>query len=73
MSKCRMWTKKPLARKWILVQTPFSYYTLNLERKKENLMPTGRYLFIPFLRAKSQMSQTKNRPSKKSHKKDQQD
>ena len=33
-------------------------------------MPSERYLFIPFLRSKSQMGQTKNRSSKKSHKKD---
>ena len=26
--------KKPLSRKWIFVQTPFSHSTLNLERKK---------------------------------------
>ena len=32
-------------------------------------MPTGRYFFIPFLRMKSQMGTTKNRSSKKSHKK----
>ena len=30
-------------------------------------MPAGRYLFIPFLRTKSEMVQTKNRSSKKSH------
>ena len=29
-----MWTKKPLARKRIFVQTPFSHSTLNLEQKK---------------------------------------
>ena len=32
-------------------------------------MPAGRYLFIPFLRTKSQKRQTKNRSSEKSHKK----
>ena len=31
-------------------------------------MPSERYLFIPFLRTKSQMGQTKNRSSQKSHK-----
>ena len=30
-------------------------------------MPAGRYLLIPFLRTKSEMGQTKNRSSKKSH------
>ena len=33
-------------------------------------MPAGRYLFIPFLRTKSQMHKTKNWSSEKSHKKD---
>ena len=33
-------------------------------------MPAGRYLFIPFLRTKSQMRQTKNWSSEKLHKKD---
>ena len=33
-----------------------------------NLMPAGRYLFISFLRTKSQMGQTKNRSSEKLHK-----
>ena len=32
-------------------------------------MPAGRYLFIPFLRTKSQKRQTKNWSSEKSHKK----
>ena len=32
-------------------------------------MPAGRYLFIPFLRTKSQKRQTKNRSSEKPHKK----
>ena len=31
------------------------------EKLKEHLMPAGRYLFIPFLRTKSQKRQTKNR------------
>ena len=30
-------------------------------------MPTGRYMFIPFLRTKSQMGQTKNRSNENSH------
>ena len=33
-----------------------------------DLMPSGRYLFILFLRTQSQMSQMKNRSSEKSHK-----
>ena len=32
-------------------------------------MPAGRYLFIPFLRTKSQKRQSKNRSSEKSDKK----
>ena len=35
--------KKPLARKWIFVQTPFSHSTLNLERK--NFTPQNHSLF----------------------------
>ena len=35
-----------------------------------HLMPTGRYLCIPFLRTKSQMVQTKHWSSENSHKKD---
>ena len=30
-------------------------------RLQENLMPSGRYLFIPFLRTKNQICQAKNR------------
>ena len=41
-----------------------------LREQLGNLMPAGRYLFISFLRTKSQMGQTKNRSSEKSHKKD---
>ena len=44
-----------------------SHTCLRAERHLENLMASGRYLFIPFLRTKSQMGQTKNRSSKKSH------
>ena len=32
-------------------------------------MPAGHYLFIPFLRTKSQKREKKNRSSKKSHRK----
>ena len=39
------------------------------ERLYEHLMPSGRYLFIPFLRAKSPMDPTKNRSRENSHKK----
>ena len=42
----------------------------NPERPTENLMPSECYLFIPFLRTKSQMGQTKIRSSEKSHNKD---
>ena len=38
-------------------------------RLQVHLMPAGRYPFIPLLRTKSQKHQTKNRSSKKSHKK----
>ena len=38
--------KKPLARKRIFVQTPFSHSTLNLERKK--FTPQNHSLFAPF-------------------------
>ena len=43
MSKCRMWTKKPLAGQRIFVQTSFSDTTLNLERK--NVTPQNHSLF----------------------------
>ena len=40
-----------------------------LNAKTEHLMPAGRYLFIPFLRTKSQKHQTNSRSSEKSLKK----
>ena len=39
------------------------------EKLYEHLIPARRSLFIPFLRTKSLMGQTKNRSSEKSHKK----
>ena len=47
--------------------------TVSVERLSEHLIPAGRYLFIPFLRTRGQMGQTKNRSSKNRIKKDQQD
>ena len=43
-----MWTKKPLARKRIFVQTPFSHSSLKLERKNSRRKTTRfslQYLF----------------------------
>ena len=42
-------------------------------KSSEHLMPAALYLFISFLRTKSQMGQTKNWSSEKSHKQDRPD
>ena len=39
--------KKPLARKRIFVQTPFSHSTLNLERKNSRRKTTGFFALLP--------------------------
>ena len=77
-----LWDQSEDGAKRRSVQQPLrtSLHTLSLSlqnslnwsraEKLYHLMPARRYLFIPFLRTKSQQRQTKSRSSEKSHKTD---